>query len=207
MSYFEGERVSVVGVGEICRAIRTVLTDEGAVVDVEPDDDTFGLVVVCMPDGGGAEAVCGLLAKAESAMSAHTPFMHREGQGSVVIVAPPLGSERLFGLLAAESAYGALRGAVRAWAVAHGPSGVRVNLVRPGIVGPPGGEYGVDYGHIPLHTDRSDRAGAPDDVAHAVAFLLSGDAAYITGAELLVDGALSQCRSSSAFVDWDSRTA
>ncbi len=40
-------------------------------------------------------------------------------------------------------------------------------------------------GHIPLG-----RLGTPDDVAHAVAFLASPQAGYITGAELHVNGGM-----------------
>ena len=37
------------------------------------------------------------------------------------------------------------------------------------------------------------RAGTPWDVARAIVFLLSDDAAYVTGTELIVDGGMSAC--------------
>jgi 3alpha(or 20beta)-hydroxysteroid dehydrogenase len=70
-----------------------------------------------------------------------------------------------------------------------GRSGVRVNSVHPGgvrtamtaAVGDDG-ESGW-YDRLPIP-----RIGTVDDVAGAVLFLASDDAAYITGTELVVDG-------------------
>ena len=38
------------------------------------------------------------------------------------------------------------------------------------------------------------RQGTPEEIAAAVAFLASGDATYITGHALVVDGGLTACR-------------
>ncbi len=78
---------------------------------------------------------------------------------------------------------------VRAAAGEYGRHGVRVNAVSPGLIGRPGlGEdwpQGVARWHaaVPLA-----RLGTPDDIANAVLFLVSDLAAWVTGADLVVDG-------------------
>jgi NAD(P)-dependent dehydrogenase (short-subunit alcohol dehydrogenase family) len=77
--------------------------------------------------------------------------------------------------------------------------GVRVNAVCPGmIVGTPMREgldaQAAEQG-IPLSKDRvagipMQRAGTPDDVARAVAFLASDESAYMTGSTIDVTGGL-----------------
>jgi len=89
------------------------------------------------------------------------------------------------------AAYAAAKSAlfvlVKGWALEEAPHGVTVNLVSPGHV--PHAHAHPDtldeerLGSIPLG-----RAGRPEDVARAVAFLLSEDAGYTTGTELLVSG-------------------
>ena len=73
-----------------------------------------------------------------------------------------------------------------------GPRGIRVNAIAPGSVPTPATEgfvtpeqYEQRAKNIPLR-----RNGTPDDVAKAVAFLLSDDAAFVNGAMLAIDGGI-----------------
>ena len=73
-----------------------------------------------------------------------------------------------------------------------GPRGVRVNAIAPGSVPTPATEgfvtreqYAERAKHIPLR-----RNGTPEDVAQAVAFLLSDEAEFINGAMLAIDGGI-----------------
>jgi NAD(P)-dependent dehydrogenase (short-subunit alcohol dehydrogenase family) len=73
-----------------------------------------------------------------------------------------------------------------------GPRGIRVNAIAPGSVPTPATEgfvtpeqYEQRAKNIPLR-----RNGTPEDVAAAVAFLLSDEAAFINGAMLAVDGGI-----------------
>ena len=73
-----------------------------------------------------------------------------------------------------------------------GPRGIRVNAIAPGSVPTPATEgfvtaeqYAERAKHIPLR-----RNGMPEDVAHAAAFLLSDEAAFINGAMLAIDGGI-----------------
>ncbi|MEV0620565.1 glucose 1-dehydrogenase [Nonomuraea sp. NPDC050404] len=73
-----------------------------------------------------------------------------------------------------------------------GPRGIRVNSVSPGYIATPmyhdnvsdAAEAGV------LAAVPSGRLGTADDVADAVAFLASGEASYINGQDLIIDGGL-----------------
>jgi NAD(P)-dependent dehydrogenase (short-subunit alcohol dehydrogenase family) len=86
-----------------------------------------------------------------------------------------------------------LEALVRALALELAPSGVTVNAVVPGFIRKDAGAHvALDAAasarrdqHIPLG-----RIGLPEEVAAAVAFLLSKQAAYITGQALHVDGGL-----------------
>lgn len=93
------------------------------------------------------------------------------------------------------SAYYAAKGGVvnftRYLAVEHGHEGIRVNAVCPGPVNTrPGlldqGELHRQY----LEAIPMKRLGHPDDIAAAIAFLASDDASYISGHNLVIDGAL-----------------
>ncbi|MBS0479811.1 MAG: glucose 1-dehydrogenase [Proteobacteria bacterium] len=90
------------------------------------------------------------------------------------------------------TAKGALMTFTRSLAKELGPQGIRVNALCPGLIGTsfhdifsrPEGRAAT-AGNTPLR-----REGHPDEVAAAVAFLASDDAAFITGANLDINGGL-----------------
>jgi NAD(P)-dependent dehydrogenase (short-subunit alcohol dehydrogenase family) len=98
-------------------------------------------------------------------------------------------------------------GLTRGAAVYGGPLGIRVNAVAPGIV--PTGLFGSPSAPGPGTRDLATRAalaplgrpGTPEEIASVVAFLLSDEAAFLTGEIVSVDGgaaALNPLRPSSA---------
>ncbi len=94
---------------------------------------------------------------------------------------------------ASAAAKAATEALVRALAIELAPSGVTVNAVIPGFIRKdPGTHAAFTPAQASAQTARIPlgRLGLPDDVAAAVAFLVSAGAAYITGQALHVDGGL-----------------
>jgi NAD(P)-dependent dehydrogenase (short-subunit alcohol dehydrogenase family) len=108
-----------------------------------------------------------------------------------------------FGLVGGRgtAAYSASKGAVvlltKAMALDHAPDGIRVNCVCAGSVDTPmlqgemeemGGADAVR--HLFEQKHPLGRIASPDEIAQAVLYLASDDAAFVTGAALPVDGGL-----------------
>jgi NAD(P)-dependent dehydrogenase (short-subunit alcohol dehydrogenase family) len=77
-------------------------------------------------------------------------------------------------------------------AVAWGRRGARVNSLSPGLIDTPMGRQ--EFSQQPLMTPMLEhtplgRMGTAEEVAAVVAFLLSDDAAFVSGTDILVDGA------------------
>jgi NAD(P)-dependent dehydrogenase (short-subunit alcohol dehydrogenase family) len=122
----------------------------------------------------------------------------RKGRGpSVVNVASAAG---LVGLPGA-AVYGATKAAVihltRALAVEWRPFGLRCNSVCPGFIDTDMARKGLDFfrqAGLPVELMvgyRQGRLGRPEEVADAVAWLASPEAAFVNGHALAVDGAAS----------------
>ncbi|HEU4371166.1 MAG TPA: glucose 1-dehydrogenase [Methylomirabilota bacterium] len=118
--------------------------------------------------------------------------MQRTGGGSIVNISSISG---FVGQHAIHMAYNASKGAVRimtkAAAVQYATDGIRVNSVHPGMLPPMRSSKGSAD---PAWRDKMIKAvpmrreGRVEEVAHAVLFLASDEASYITGTEVVVDG-------------------
>jgi NAD(P)-dependent dehydrogenase (short-subunit alcohol dehydrogenase family) len=121
-----------------------------------------------------------------------TPHLTASGTGRIVAISSvlaQLGRIDLAGYIAAKSG---LEGLVRALARELGPAGVTVNYVRAGSI-----EVPAEIDIVPnrpamverqLARQAIKRRGTPADIVGAVSFLLSDNAAFITGQCLTVDG-------------------
>ena len=119
--------------------------------------------------------------------------MLRRGSGSMVHVASIAARHPQ----THSGAYSASKAAVamlaRQLAAEWGPRGIRSNTVCPGMIRTPLSESFYTNGDIEARRSAmtaSRRIGRPDDIANVVAFLASPRAAYVNGAELVVDGGL-----------------
>jgi NAD(P)-dependent dehydrogenase (short-subunit alcohol dehydrogenase family) len=130
------------------------------------------------------------------------PIMERQGSGAIVNIAS-VAAHRWTGI--AYASYYATKGAVvslsRAIALEYAAKGIRCNSVSPGLMDTPMVRYGLTgaYGDdgnvenlIRVRTAQCPMGymGTGWDAAHAVLFLASDEARYITGIDLIVDGGL-----------------
>jgi 3-oxoacyl-[acyl-carrier protein] reductase len=123
------------------------------------------------------------------------PAMKARGRGSIVNISSGAGrSHSLTGIQAYASAKAGLIGLTRQTARELGPHGIRVNSVAPGFVrSNPASEaqwqaMGGEGQKRLLDGIALRRLGQPEDIARAVLFFASDDAAWVSGQTISVDG-------------------
>lgn len=119
------------------------------------------------------------------------------GDASVVLISSTAALETAFA-----NAYGATKAALihlaKGLARQHAKAGIRFNSVSPGTVYFEGGSWHGIEQRMPklfeqtLARNPTGRMGAPGEIANAVVFLASPRSSFTTGANLIVDGALTQ---------------
>lgn len=127
------------------------------------------------------------------------PVMVSQGSGVVINIGSISGKRPLFGRSSYTTTKLALAGMTRTLATEAGPEGIRVNLVSPGFVAGPRIDWvietqaearGVTPEEVRAEFEAESPLGRltePEDVARAVVFLASHDAAGMTGADINVN--------------------
>ncbi len=122
------------------------------------------------------------------------PLLQAAGNASILNIASIMASRHLRQLAAYSVTKAAIASLSRALAVEYAPFGVRVNYLCPGFVETALTERVLRMPQLRkalIDQTPLRRFGTPEDMAKAALFLVSDDAAFITGAGLNVDGGMS----------------
>jgi 3-oxoacyl-[acyl-carrier protein] reductase len=117
------------------------------------------------------------------------PGMQARRHGRIVHIDSEVASQPPPGRSAYATAKSAQIGLARSWARELAPYGITVNTVAPGFI-PVERHADVPAQTVSayLATVPAGRMGTPADIAHAVSFLASDGAGFITGQRILIDG-------------------
>jgi 3-oxoacyl-[acyl-carrier protein] reductase len=119
------------------------------------------------------------------------PHMVERGWGRIVNMASVAGTLGGFGQASYSTTKAGLLGFTKTLALEGARHGITCNVIVPGIIGTEALAFGNPQMHDRLvKRTAMRRPGDPQDVAHAIAFLCSDLAAYITGVELNVSGGI-----------------
>ncbi|MGH7023103.1 MAG: SDR family NAD(P)-dependent oxidoreductase [Caulobacteraceae bacterium] len=129
---------------------------------------------------------------------AAVPHLEKSGAGAIVVI----GTVSAVEVSGARRPYSAVKAAlipyVKNLARDLAPKNVRANLVSPGSIYFEGGVWNAVKDNMPrmyeatLARNPMGRMGRPEEVADAVVYLASPRASFITGANLICDGAITQ---------------
>jgi 3-oxoacyl-[acyl-carrier protein] reductase len=119
------------------------------------------------------------------------PGMRERGWGRVINMASVAGTLGGFGQASYATTKAGLIGLTRTLALEGARHGITANAIVPGIIGTEAFRFGnPEMNERMIRRTALRRHGEPEDVAHAIAFLCSDLASYITGVALNVSGGI-----------------
>lgn len=131
-------------------------------------------------------------------VNAAMPYLEKSGKAAIVTISSVSGREIDF----ASGPYGAFKAAIvhytQGLAYHLAGKGIRANSVSPGNTYFPGGVWtqieqgNPEFFKMALGMNPTGRMGTPQEMANAAAFLASPAASFVTGTNLVVDGALTK---------------
>lgn len=119
------------------------------------------------------------------------PLMQAANGASLINIASILGHQPMRQVAAYAASKGAVQALTRALAVEYASFGIRVNTVSPGFIETALTTRMRRNPHVNkalMERTPLRRFGTPEDVANVILFLASDEAAYVSGADIIVDG-------------------